>query len=66
MSTEFNERLSISRDDRAQFWIVDTRDQVNDLINECYVKRLVSDRLQFSPIVPAPFAVGKFMSVMMR
>jgi hypothetical protein len=47
---------------------------VNHLINECYVRKLASDfpsetlreRVQFTPIVPAPFSPGKFMSVLVR
>jgi len=66
MSTEFNELLPIQHGDKAQVWIVGSRDQVLHLINEFYVKKIASDRAQFTPIVPAPFASGKYMSVLVR
>jgi len=66
MSTEFNELLPISHGDKAQVWIVGSRDQVQHLINEFYVKKIATDRVQFTPIVPAPFASGKYMSVLVR
>jgi hypothetical protein len=66
MTTEFNELLPVSAEDKAQIWIIGSREQVNHLINECYVRKLASDRVQFTPIVPAPFAVGKYMSVLVR
>ncbi|HEY9630458.1 MAG TPA: hypothetical protein V6C84_24450 [Coleofasciculaceae cyanobacterium] len=64
MTTEFNELLPDASGDRPQFWIIGTRDQVNHLINECYVKRLTTDRARFTPIFPAPFAMGKYMTVL--
>ncbi|MBW4466481.1 MAG: hypothetical protein KME07_13735 [Pegethrix bostrychoides GSE-TBD4-15B] len=66
MSTEFNERLSEPFGHQAQIWIVGTREQVNHIISEMYVRQMITDRSQFSPMVPAPFAQGKFMSVLMR
>jgi hypothetical protein len=66
MTTEFNELLPVAHGDKAQVWIVGTREQVTHLINEFYVKRIVSDRLNFTPIIPAPFASGKYMSVLVR
>ena len=66
MTSEFNELLPISPAEKAQIWIVGTREQVAHLINEFYVKRIATDRVQFTPIVPAPFAEGKFMSVLVR
>jgi hypothetical protein len=66
MSTEFNELLPVAHGDKAQVWIVGTRDQVTHLINEFYVKKIASDRLNFTPIIPAPFASGKYMSVLVR
>jgi hypothetical protein len=65
MSTEFNELLSNPYGERAQIWIVGTREQVNHIINELYVRQM-ADRSQFSPLVPAPFAQGKYMSVLLR
>ena len=44
MSTEFNELLSHPYGDRAQIWIVGTREQVNHIINEMYVKEMTADR----------------------
>ena len=73
MNTEFNELLPLSPDEKGQVWIVGSRNWVNHKINEFYVRRLVSDRfalsalrgrVQFTPIIPAPFAPGKFMSVL--
>ncbi len=66
MSTEFNVRLSDSLGHQAQIWIVGTREQVNHIISEMYVKQMITDRGQFSLLVPAPFAQGKFMSVLLR
>jgi hypothetical protein len=57
---------ALARNSHAQIWIIGSREQVNHLINECYVRKLASDRVQFTPIVPAPFAAGKFMSVLVR
>jgi hypothetical protein len=74
MSTEFNELLPVPHGDKAQVWIVGDRDQVLHLINEFYVKKIASDpcgiceaaRVSFTPIVPAPFASGKYMTVLVR
>ena len=66
MSTEFNELLSDPYSDRAQIWIVGTREQVNHIISEMYVQRMITDRSHFSPLVPAPFSPGKYMSVLLR
>jgi hypothetical protein len=66
MTAEFNELLPVSRDDAAQVWIIGTRDQVVHLMNEFYVRKLVSDRVKFTPIIPAPFAAGKVMTVLVR
>ncbi len=66
MSSEFNELLSESLGNQAQVWIVGTREQVNHIISEMYVKEMITDRRQFSPLVPVPFAPGKFMSVLLR
>jgi len=74
MNTEFNELLPVQTDDsptetqsdRAQIWIIGTRDQVIHLMNEFYVKRIANDRVQFTPIIPTPFATGKYMTVLVR
>ncbi len=66
MTSEFNELLSESLGDRAQVWIIGSRERVNHIISEMYVNQLITDRSQFSPMVPVPFAPGKFMSVMLR
>jgi hypothetical protein len=66
MSTEFNELLQNPHDHRTQIWIVGTREQVNHTINEMYVKEMTNDRSQFSPLLPVPFAPGKYMSVLLR
>lgn len=66
MNAEFNELLPVQTDERAQIWIIGTRDQVIHLMNECYVKRIATDRVQFTPIIPAPFAKGKYMTVLVR
>ena len=65
MSTEFNELLSDSSDDRAQILIIGRRSQVQHIINEFHVKEL-ADQIQFSPLIPAPFGSGKWMSLLMR
>jgi hypothetical protein len=66
MSSEFNELLPSPAEDKASIWIVGTREQVEHFINELYVKRVVSDRAHFSPIVAAPFAPGKWMVIVTR
>lgn len=66
MSTEFNELLPVSAGEKAQVWIIGSRDQVIHLINEFYVKKIATDRVQFTPIIPAPFAPGKYMTVLER
>ena len=66
MTTEFIELLPVLPEDKAQIWLIGTRAQVAQLIDECYVRKLASDRVQFTPIVPAPFLPGKFMSVLVR
>lgn len=71
MSTEFNELLPVSHDEKTpdekgQIWIIGSREWVNHQINDFYVRRLVSDRARFTPIIPAPFARGKFMTVLER
>jgi alkanesulfonate monooxygenase SsuD/methylene tetrahydromethanopterin reductase-like flavin-dependent oxidoreductase (luciferase family) len=59
MNSDFNELLPVVQDERAQIWIIGSRDQVIHQINEFYVKRIATDRVQFTPIIPAPFATGK-------
>ena len=66
MSTEFNELLPNPYGDRAQIWIVGSCEQVLHLINELYVKKVATDRIQFSPVIPVPAVSGKYMSVFMR
>ncbi|GAB4226363.1 MAG: hypothetical protein Kow00121_54590 [Elainellaceae cyanobacterium] len=66
MTSEWNQQLPVASDDRAQVWIIGTRDQVVHLINECYVRKLASDRASFTPIIPAPFAAGKYMTVLVK
>jgi hypothetical protein len=74
MSSEFNERLPVAPDDRDQLWVIGTRDQVIHLMNELYVRKVATDfppetlreRVQFTPIIPAPFATGKYMTVLVR
>ena len=66
MNAELNQLLPVQADERAQIWIVGTRDQVIHLMNEFYVKRIANDRVQFTPIIPAPFASGKYMTVLVR
>jgi hypothetical protein len=65
MSTEFNELLVDSSDERAQVLIIGKRAQVQHIINEFHVKQL-ADRSQFSPLIPAPFGSGKWMSLLLR
>lgn len=55
-----------SLEERPQVWIIGSRDQVIHLMNEFYVKKIASDRAKFTPIVPAPFAKDKFMTVLVR
>jgi alkanesulfonate monooxygenase SsuD/methylene tetrahydromethanopterin reductase-like flavin-dependent oxidoreductase (luciferase family) len=66
MTGEWNSELPDQEIDRAQVWIIGSREQVKHLINEFYVKRIATDRVQFTPIVPAPFATGKYMTVLVR
>ena len=66
MTTEFHELLPLSHDDKPQIWIIGTREQVLHTMNELYVKRVATDRAQFTPIVPAPFERGKYMTLLVR
>ena len=66
MSTEFNELLQFPSGNSLQIWIVGSREEVLHTINEFYVRRLATDRSQFSPMIPAPFAPGKYMTLLMR
>ncbi|MBW4465808.1 MAG: hypothetical protein KME07_10275 [Pegethrix bostrychoides GSE-TBD4-15B] len=43
-----------------------SREQVLHTINEFYVKRVATDRSQFSPMIPAPLVPGKYMTLLMR
>ena len=66
MTSEFNELLPLSHDEKPQIWIIGTREQVLHTMNELYVKRVATDRAQFTPIVPAPFERGKYMTLLVR
>lgn len=66
MNAELNDLLPVSGGDKAQVWIIGTREQVLHLINEFYVKKIATDRVKFTPIIPAPFAAGKYMTVLVR
>jgi hypothetical protein len=66
MTTEFNKLLPVLVEEKAQIWLIGSREQVQQLIDECYVRKLALDRVKFTPIVPAPFAAGKYMSVLVR
>jgi hypothetical protein len=66
MTGEWNNGLPVQETERVQIWIIGNREQVNHAINEFYVKRIATDRVQFTPIVPAPFATGKYMTVLVR
>jgi hypothetical protein len=70
MSTEFNELLPNFGDDlqdeRVQILIIGSREQVQHNINDFYIKRVITDRNQFSPVLPAPFATGKWMAILLR
>jgi hypothetical protein len=50
--------------DKPQIWVIGTREQVIHIMNELYVKEVVNDRVKFTPIIPAPFANGKVMTVL--
>ena len=66
MSTEFNELLQSPCGDQLQIWVVGSREQVNHIINEFYVKQVITDRSQFSPMIPAPLARGRYMTLLLR
>jgi hypothetical protein len=66
MTGEFNILMPTQQSDKGQIWLIGTREQVVQMMNECYVKRLVSDRAKFTPIVAFPFATGKVMTVLVR
>lgn len=66
MNTDFIESLPATPDGYAQIWIIGSRDQVIHQMNEFYVKRIATDRVQFTPVIPAPFATGKYMTVLVR
>jgi hypothetical protein len=66
MTTEFDELLPASPTDRAQVWIIGSRDQVIDLLDELYAKKITEDRAKYIPIIPAPFAGNKYMTVLVQ
>jgi hypothetical protein len=66
MTSELNELLNGSDDDKVQIWIIGTRDQVIHQINEFCARRFVTDRGKFSPLLPSPFDKGKYMTVLIR
>ena len=66
MTTEFTQALPDTSDDRAQVWIIGTREQVVHMMNEFYVRKIATDRVKFTPIIPTPFAPSKFMTVLVR
>ncbi|GAB4369251.1 MAG: hypothetical protein Kow00121_08980 [Elainellaceae cyanobacterium] len=66
MTAEFNELLPVAPAEQTQIWIIGTRDQVVHTMNEFYVRKIANDRAQFIPIIPAPFAAGKYMTVLVR
>jgi hypothetical protein len=66
MTAEFNDLLSVQHGEKTQIWIIGSRDQVTHTMNEFYVKKIANDRVKFTPIIPAPFATGKYMTVLMR
>lgn len=61
----FNELLPVQTGDKAQSWIIGTREQVIHLINEFYVK-IAIDRVQFTPLIPVPFDREKYITVLKR
>jgi hypothetical protein len=65
MTREFNDLLPVPQDDKVQIWIIGSRDQVIHQMNEFTVKRIATDRSQFTPLIPAPFR-GKYMTVLIR
>ena len=66
MTGEFNILLPTQQSDKGQIWLIGTREQVVQMMNECYVKRLVSDRAKFTPLIPAPFDQDKMMTILVR
>lgn len=66
MTAEFNELLPTFPDGYPQIWILGTREQVVHQMNDFYVRRIATDRAQFTPIIPAPFVPGKYMIVLVR
>ncbi|MGG6296433.1 hypothetical protein ACQ4M4_18735 [Leptolyngbya sp. AN02str] len=66
MTSEFNDLLPTQQAEKPQIWIIGTREQVVHIMNELVVKQVVHDRVKFTPIIPAPFASGKVMTVLVR
>ncbi|MGG6297651.1 hypothetical protein ACQ4M4_24930 [Leptolyngbya sp. AN02str] len=66
MTSEFNELVPVPQPEKPQIWIIGTREQVVHIMNELVVKQVVHDRVKFTPIIPAPFANGKVMTVLVR
>lgn len=64
MSTECKELLPVSPNEKAQIWVVGTRDQVIQIMNEFYANQIANDRVKFTPIIPAPLSSNKFMTVL--
>jgi hypothetical protein len=66
MSTAFNQLLPNAAGSKAQIIILGSREQVLHLINEFYLRQIANDRVKFTPIIAAPFAKGKYMSMLER
>jgi hypothetical protein len=66
MNTTFSQLLPTVPEDKVPVWILGSRGAGQHTINEFYVKQIANDRVKFTPIIPAPFAKGKYMSVLER
>jgi hypothetical protein len=65
-STEFNKLLPDLSAGKVQVQIIGTRKQVQHTINKFYLKQITNDRVKVTPIVPTPFATGKYMTVLLH
>ena len=66
MTADLNRLLPVSMRQRPQLWAIGSREEVNHMINELCASGFAPDRARFTPIVPMPFAEGRYMSILMR
>ena len=66
MTNETNFLLPICDGDEMEIWIISSRVRVIDKMNEFCVKRIARDRVNFTPIVPVPRRIGRYMTILVE